>query len=213
MEPRYRAQLINSLPGVKSANLIGTISPKGLTNLAIFSSVIHLGSDPALVGFIMRPNSVERHTLENIEQTKQYTINQINHNFWQAAHQTSARYLKTQCEFEQTGLTTEYMNNIPAPFVAESSLKYALSLREIIPISANNTLMVIGEVNHIICFDKAIQNDGFIDIEALGTVSLTGLDSYHVSQRLSRLSYAKPDQVQQKINIDGSVAHVDVINS
>lgn len=117
MSPRYRAQLINSLSGFKSANLIGTINESGQTNLAIFSSVVHLGASPALVGFIMRPNSVERHTLENIEKTKQYTINQVNDTFWQAAHQTSARYSSDECEFMQTGLTPFYIDNVNAPFV------------------------------------------------------------------------------------------------
>lgn len=52
LERRYRAQLINSLSGFKSANLIGTQDALGRTNLAIISSVFHLGADPALVGLL-----------------------------------------------------------------------------------------------------------------------------------------------------------------
>ncbi|MGO3346471.1 MAG: hypothetical protein ACTIM4_14665 [Marinomonas sp.] len=48
MTSRYRTQLINSLSGFKSANLIGTCNAQGQTNLAIFSSVFHLGASPAL---------------------------------------------------------------------------------------------------------------------------------------------------------------------
>ena len=55
MDARYRAQLVNSLSGFKSANLIGTRNKQNHNNLAIFSSVVHLGSSPALVGFITRP--------------------------------------------------------------------------------------------------------------------------------------------------------------
>jgi len=197
MDSRFRVQLINSLSGFKSANLIGTIDDKGQTNLAMFSSVVHLGASPALVGFISRPRTsnqdkVERHTLENIVKTKQYTINQVNEFFWQSAHQTSARYNKTECEFEQTGLTKEFIKHYDAPFVAESPLKYALTLREIVPINLNNTQLVIGEITDILCHEPAIHDDGYIDIESLSTVAISGLDSYHVSQRLSRLSYAKP---------------------
>ena len=47
-----RFNIINSITGIKPANLIGTISADGKTNLAIFSSDIHLGSNPALIGFI-----------------------------------------------------------------------------------------------------------------------------------------------------------------
>jgi flavin reductase (DIM6/NTAB) family NADH-FMN oxidoreductase RutF len=192
MPSRYRAHMVNSLSGFKSANLVGTIDKAGLTNLAIISSVVHLGASPALVGFIMRPTTVERHTLENIQQTKQYTINQVNEGFWQAAHQTSAKYAKNECEFEKTGLTKNFVPDHKAPFVAESHLKYSLKLQEIVPISANNTLLIIGEIDHIICDDSAIGEDGYIDIESLNTIAVSGLDSYHKTQRLSRLNYAKP---------------------
>ena len=66
IEHRKRTALINSLSGFKSLNLIGTASQEHETNLAVFNSVIHLGADPALMGFISRPHSVERHTIENI---------------------------------------------------------------------------------------------------------------------------------------------------
>jgi hypothetical protein len=64
MENFYRAAFVNSLSGFKSASLIGTIDKNKQTNLAVFSSVFHLGSNPALMGFINRPDSVDRHTLE-----------------------------------------------------------------------------------------------------------------------------------------------------
>ena len=203
MEPRYRAQMINSLSGFKSANLIGTTNQNQTHNLAIFSSVFHLGASPALVGFISRPDNVDRHTLKNIKQTQQYTINQVAEGFWQAAHQTSARYKEEQCEFKQTGLTAQLIAGIEAPFVGESQLKYALTLKSLIPIELNDTVLVIGEITHILCQEAAIKNDGYIDIESLNTVMVSGLDSYHTSQRLSRLSYAKPETFPKCIAING----------
>jgi len=203
MAPRYRAQFINSLSGFKSANLIGTHNQYDVNNLAIFSSVFHLGASPALVGFISRPDSVDRHTLKNIRQTEQFTINQVNEGFWQAAHQTSARYGANDCEFKQTGLTPQIIEGVKAPFVKESRVKYALKLKEIVPIQLNNTLLVIGEITDIICDKAAIKSDGYIDIEALNTVMISGLDSYHTSNRLARLRYAKPDKLPTKISSNG----------
>jgi len=203
MDSRYRAQVINSLSGFKSANLIGTRNEQSINNLAMFSSVFHLGASPALVGFISRPDSVERHTLRNIKQSKQFTINQVNNSFWQAAHQTSAAFGADECEFKKTGLTPHFIDGINAPFVEESRLKYALELKEIVPIQLNNTLLIIGEISDIICQKAAIKSDGYIDIESLDTVMVSGLDSYHTSNRLSRLSYAKPDKLPSKISLDG----------
>jgi len=42
----YRLNLINSVTGYKSAHLVGTCSEMGNENLAVFSSVVHLGSNP-----------------------------------------------------------------------------------------------------------------------------------------------------------------------
>ena len=205
MKDRYRAHLINSLSGFKSANLIGTVNKQGQINLAMFSSVIHLGASPALVGFITRPHSVTRHTLENIKQTKQYTINQVSESFYTAAHQTSARYTREQNEFDETGLTEYYHKDYRAPFVQQSKIKYALTLREIMPITLNNTQLVIGEITDIFCDEQAISGDGYIDIEFLNTVSISGLDSYHSNKRLSRLSYAKTDHFPKQIDINGEL--------
>jgi flavin reductase (DIM6/NTAB) family NADH-FMN oxidoreductase RutF len=126
MESRQRAAFINSLSGFKSASLIGSIDSNGNTNLAVFSSVVHLGSNPALIGFINRPDSTSRHTLENILETNCFTINHINAAIYKQAHQTSARYDKTISEFDATGLTPEFSKLLEAPYVRESQIKYGL---------------------------------------------------------------------------------------
>lgn len=195
LEDRYRARLINSLSGFKSANLIGTVSRDGVTNLSIVSSVFHLGANPPLVGMIIRPHSVTRDTLENILDTGQYTINQVGADFWQAAHQCSARYPAEVCEFTQVGLTPTFTDGILPPFVAESRLKYALDVKETTTLQVNGTVLVIGEVSALLVEESAIAEDGYVDIEALNTVAVSGLDSYHRTERLGRLTYAKPDML------------------
>ncbi|MCF2948216.1 flavin reductase [Paraglaciecola aquimarina] len=211
MPDRYRAKLVNSLSGFKSANLVGTADRHGQTNLAIFSSVIHLGSSPALIGLISRPDSVERHTLRNILDTGQYTINQIHSGIYLDAHQTSARYEKSASEFTQTSLTPDFMPDCTAPFVKESKVKYGLKLKEVIDITSNNTQFVIGEITQIICDNSAITTDGYLDIEALNTITVSGLDSYHTTNRLSRLQYAKPNQKPSVININGEPIENDFL--
>ena len=54
LEKVYRINLINSCSGYKSANLIGSVSNEGINNLAIFSSITHLGSNPPLLGFFSK---------------------------------------------------------------------------------------------------------------------------------------------------------------
>ena len=205
MEQRERARLINSLSGFKSANLIGSQNASGITNLAIVSSVFHLGASPALIGMIIRPDTVPRDTLSNIKATGVYTINHVNSLIWQQAHQTSARYDESESEFEKVALTEQFEKGINAPFVGESQAKFALKLREIKPLEINGTVLVIGEITNIIVPQMVLAKDGFIDIEALDTVTISGLDSYHTTERIGRLSYAKPNTKPQLLNIEGDV--------
>ena len=191
MEQRKRAHLINSVGGFKSVSLIGTADLTGQTNLAIFSSIVHLGANPPLISFILRPDSVERHTLANILETGSYTITHLNEHIYKQAHQTSARYPKEVSEFEATGLSIEYKSNCKAPFVKESSIQLELDFKQRIDLTINNTIMIIGEIKNIYFPEDCIQEDGFLDIEKAGTITCSGLDSYHLSKSLERLPYAK----------------------
>ena len=77
MEKIFRVNLINSSTGYKSANLIGTKSKSGIENLAVFSSITHLGSNPAVLGFMLRPTTIPRDTYKNIKETGFFTVNHI----------------------------------------------------------------------------------------------------------------------------------------
>ena len=192
MEQRKRAQLINSISGFRSVALIGTIDTQGQTNLAIFNSIVHIGSNPPLLGFIMRPDSVERHTLSNIMETGCYTINHINSSMYEKAHQTSARYPKNVSEFDAAQLTPQFKDGFMAPFVKESHIQIGMEFKERIEISINQTSMIIGEIKFVHYPANCLLEDGFIDIEKAGTITSAGLDSYHTTQLLQRLQYAKP---------------------
>lgn len=199
VETRKRAAFMNSLSGFKSASLIGTIDNNNKTNLAIFSSVIHLGSNPALVGFINRPDTVDRHTFENILATNCFTINHINKSIYKQAHQTSARYPKEISEFTATGLTPEFQNNLKAPFVKECHIKYGLEFIEKHDLKINGTILVIGKVVEVILPESCLLSDGAIDIEKAETIAISGLDSYHTTNKIARLSYAKTDKMSDEI--------------
>ncbi len=191
-EKLYRTNFVNSLSGFKSANLIGTISKEGKTNLAIFSSVIHVGANPPLIGMLVRPASVPRHTYTNIKETGYFTINHINKEIFKQAHQTSARYAKEVSEFDECGLTPEYSTTIKAPYVKESKIKIGCRFVEEHQIKTNDTIFLVGEILEIIIPDDVLMNDGYVDIEKAETIAISGLDSYHETKKISRLTYAKP---------------------
>ena len=199
MEKLARIQLATSLPGIKPISLIGTVNRSGQTNLAPFSSIVHLGSSPALLGMVSRPDLVERHTLANLTEIGAWTINHLHPEILGAAHQCSARYPKNVSEFEATGLTPHFEEDFPAPFVAESRLRIGLTLEDLIPIPANGTQLIVGRVVLIQIADGLLLDHGHLDFDAMECLASTALDTYFKIQPLARYRHAKPDQVSSPV--------------
>ena len=186
-----RANFVNSLSGHKSANLVGTKCTKGVSNLALISSVFHVGANPPLIGMLMRPHTVVRDTLQNIKDTSHYTINHVHSAIVNQAHQCSARYPADISEFQETDLDEQYIDEFHAPFVAQSHIKMGVKVREIQRLDINQTELVIGEIMHVLTEQDFSLADGYVDIEMAGSVSVSGLDSYHQTKRIDRFDYAR----------------------
>ena len=192
-----RLKLINSVTGIKPANLIGTINNTGQTNLAVFSSVVHLGSNPPLLGFVSRPKGAEfGHTYRNIEENGEYTINHIHPEFIKNAHYTSAKFDEDISEFERCNLSEEYIKDFKAPFLKESTFKIGMCFKEALDIKLNGTILIIGEIKHLILPDGAIANND-IDLEATNSVGISGLNSYYSLKKIDDYPYARANEVPE----------------
>lgn len=193
MNNRYRATLINSISGFKSLGLIGTINESGITNIGVFNSIVHIGAFPPMLGIIFRPDTVRRHTLENILSSKHYTINQVHEDMLPMAHQASAKYDADESEFTTCQFTPEFSDIGKAPYIQESRVKMMLEYRMHIPIPLNDTIFLIGEIIEIKAPSNIIKEDGFADIHSAGTVTVAGLDAYYSTQFIDRYAYARPN--------------------
>ncbi|MGB0837384.1 MAG: flavin reductase family protein [Flavobacteriaceae bacterium] len=192
-----RLKLVNSISGVKPANLVGTVNKEGQSNLAIFSSVFHLGSDPALLGLIARPLTKDSgHTLRNIQEIGEYTINHVHEDFIKKAHYTSAKFAPDISEFDRCALEEYYVKEIKAPFVKESKVKIGLEFKQAIPIEANGTTLVIGQISYIELEDK-ILSDEALDLEAAGSTGISGLNSYYALKRIEEFPYVRLNEVPE----------------
>ncbi len=190
---RHRANFINSIAGYKSCNLIGTHSTDGSSNLAIFNSLLHIGSSPALMGFLLRPLTVRRDTFDNIRQNGVFTVNQVSYDMVEQAHQTAAKYEKDISEFREVGLSEQYLDDFGAPYVAESDLKIGCSYKNHYTLEENGCILVIGSVEHIYLPPDIQDPDGFLHLEKIKTVASMSLDGYALPSFLGRLTYARPD--------------------
>lgn len=200
---RYRANLINSCTGYKSSNLLGTISPSGNTNLAIFNSVVHIGSNPAMLGFILRPLTVRRDSYNNFKSVRFFTVNQVSQHIIKEAHHTSAKYDEGISEFEKSGLTESYLDGFDAPYVHESPIKIGCRYINEYEIKENGCLLIIGAIDHMYLPEESIAKDGWVHLDKTNAISAVGLDGYALPKIIERLAYARPDEPSKSI-LDGA---------
>ena len=193
MDKIFRLNLINSCTGFKSANLLGTKSLNGVSNVAVFSSITHLGSNPPLIGFILRPTTVPRDTYRNIKDTGVFTVNHIYSDIIEDAHHTSAKYPDEVSEFTKTGLEEEFLGDFPAPFVKGAKIRLGCRFLNEYEIKENNTLLLVSAIEHVFIADQDIQQeDGWLKLENANTVAINGLDGYATTSLLDRYAYARP---------------------
>lgn len=188
MESRPRAELVNSLSGFKSPVLVGSVSDGGVHNLSIVSSLMHLGSSPALMGIVLRPPGEYAHTFKNIKATGQFTISHIHSDIVKQSHRCSAKYPEHISEFEAVGLTPNIYpsKNWKAPAVDESYIRMGLVLNKIIELP-NKCNLVIGDVdwiemNPLACDKNRVKFD-------LNNICILGVYEYYKTSHLMKLGY------------------------
>ena len=195
LEKIKKINLINSCSGYKSANLIGTISKEGITNVAVFSSVTHLGSNPPTLGFILRPTTVPRDTYKNILESGVFTINHIFEDIIEDAHHTSAKYEEAISEFDITSLVDEYLNDCIAPFVKGSPVQMEMKFIEEYHIKSNNVIHIIAEIKNLYVKDDILNEDGFLDLAKGKVAAINGLDAYAIAENNTRFNYQRPKKL------------------
>lgn len=192
----YRINLINSCSGFKSANLLGSISTDGKTNVAVFSSVTHLGSNPPTLGFILRPTTVPRNTHRNLKETGYFTINHIWEDVIEDAHHTSAKYPDDISEFDMTILEPEFKGDFKAPFVKNAPVQMAMKFIEEIYVPSNDVMLIVAQIQELYVKNELLQDDGLINLSKGNVATINGLDTYAIPKFKKQLSYQRPKPIK-----------------
>ncbi|MFD2529177.1 MULTISPECIES: flavin reductase family protein [Polaribacter] len=192
LEKIYKINLINSCSGFKSANLLGSISKEGVSNVAVFSSVTHLGSNPPTLGFILRPTTVPRNTYKNIKDNGYFTINHIYEDIIEDAHHTSAKYPENVSEFDKTDLEEEFKGNHNAPFVKNCPVQMCMKFVEEVYVSSNDVMLIVAQIEELYIKDTLLQEDGLVNLSLGNVTTINGLDSYAIPKFKKQLSYQRP---------------------
>ena len=192
----YRINLINSCSGFKSANLLGSISTDGKTNVAVFSSVTHLGSNPPTLGFILRPTTVPRNTHRNLKETGYFTINHIWEDVIEDAHHTSAKYPDDISEFDMTILEAEFKGDFKAPFVKNAPVQMAMKFIEEVYVPSNDVMLIVAQIQELYVKNELLQDDGLINLSKGNVATINGLDTYAIPKFKKQLSYQRPKPIK-----------------
>jgi flavin reductase (DIM6/NTAB) family NADH-FMN oxidoreductase RutF len=201
MEKIERLNIINSCTGYKSANLIATLSENGSSNVAVFSSITHLGSNPGLLGFIVRPTTVPRDTYSNIKSKGFFTVNHITLDMISDAHHTSANYDVGISEFDKTNLTEEYKEDLEIPFVKGSPIQLYCKYMNEYYIKENDTIHIIASIEHIFYNENMEHKDGWLQLDKGNVVAINGLDGYCLPKLMDRFEYARPNVATKSFKI------------
>ena len=71
---------------------------------------------------------------------------------------------------------------------------------ESISIKSANTLLVIGEIEHLLVADDSIDNKGNIDLDNLGSIGISGLNCYYALKKINEFPYARVKELPKFSN-------------
>ncbi len=198
LENHYRANLINSAIGIKQASLIGTVGVNCISNLALFSSTVHLGSNPPLVAIFSRPEGdTPKQTLKNIIDNRDYSINHVNKSIINRAHSCSFKFSAEESEFTECNLSEKFITDFKAPFVKESNVSFAVRYQRHLSVQENGVIMVIGKIKSVFVNENIIQDNGEVDFNYSSSVGVAGNNTYYGLDKIKSLKYLKSDQKNQ----------------
>ncbi|WP_299398495.1 flavin reductase family protein [uncultured Gelidibacter sp.] len=161
-----------------------TVDEDGNPNLSPFSFFNVFSANPPILIFSparrVRDNSV-KHTLDNVEATKEVVINVVNYDLVHQASLSSTEYAKGVNEFEKAGLTM-LRSDLVKPFrVAESPIQMECKVNEIIKLGTEGGAgnLVICEVVKIHISRDVLDENQVINQEKLDLVARAGGSYYN----------------------------------
>ncbi|MEM5563668.1 flavin reductase family protein [Psychroserpens sp. AS72] len=160
-----------------------TLDADGNPNLSPFSFFNVFSANPPILIFSparrVRDNTT-KHTLENVEVTKEVVINVVNYDIVQQMSLSSTEYAQGVNEFDKAGLTM-LSSEIVKPFrVAESPVQFECKVNEIVHLGTEGGAgnLVICEVVKLHIADEVLDENDVINQNKLDLVARAGGSYY-----------------------------------
>lgn len=165
-----------------------TVDAEGNPNLSPYSFFNVFSSNPPIMIFSparrVRDNTT-KHTLENVEATKEVVINVVNYDIVQQMSLSSTEYGKGVNEFEKAGLTMLASDKVKPFRVAESPIQFECKVNDIVHLGTEGGAgnLVICEVVKFHISDDVLNEEGVIIQEKLDLVSRAGGSYYNRAKK------------------------------
>lgn len=184
-----------------------TVDKAGNVNLSPFSFFNAFGSHPPLVVFSparrVKDNST-KHTLDNVLEVPEATINVVNYAMVQQASLASSEYPKGVNEFVKAGFTEEPSVLIKPPRVKESPVQMECKVVDVIKTGNEG-----GAANLIVCHillmhisEDILTSDKKIDQNKIDLVARMGFDWYCRASGSALFEVPKPQHAPPAMGID-----------
>ena len=176
--------------------LASTIDANGKPNLSPFSFFNVFSANPPILIFSparrVRDNTT-KHTLHNVEATKEVVINVVNYNMVHQASLSSTEYPEGVNEFEKAGFSMQPSDKVKPFRVAESPVQLECKVNQIIELGTEGGAgnLVICEVVKLHISEEVLNENQTINQEALDLVARAG-GSYYSRAKNGFFEIPKP---------------------
>lgn len=183
LSPVEKQAYLQGAIGPRPIAFASTIDSAGNANLSPFSFFNLFSSNPPILVFSparrVRNNTV-KHTLTNVEDTKEVVINIVNFDMVQQTSLSSTEYADGVDEFMKAGFT-KLESEVVKPYrVAESPVQFECKVNDIIALGSEGGAgnLVICEVVRIHLSKDILDENGVIDQHKIDLVARMGGNWY-----------------------------------
>jgi flavin reductase (DIM6/NTAB) family NADH-FMN oxidoreductase RutF len=178
---------------------VSSIDKEGRVNLSPFSFFNMFSMNPPILVFSpsrrVRNNTV-KHTLENVQEVPEVTINSVNYKMVQQTSLASCEFPKGVNEFIKAGFTEVTSSKVKPPRVGESFVSFECKVNQVIPLGTEGGAgnLVVCEVLLMHINDSVLDEQGRIDPNKMDAVARMGNDYYCRAQGDAVFTVPKPNE-------------------
>jgi flavin reductase (DIM6/NTAB) family NADH-FMN oxidoreductase RutF len=200
METPQLHGLLLSAVAPRPIAFVSTMNADGNPNLAPFSFFNVFSANPPIAIFSparrVRGNTT-KHTLDNVESTKECVINIVNYDILHQMNLASCDFEYGVSEFEKAGLTGIDSEAVTSLRVKEAPVQLECKVREVIHLGKEGGAgnLVVSEVVRMHISEDVFGEDGNLDPQKLDLVSRMGQNWYCRAKGEAVFEVSKPGRV------------------